>query len=256
MYKSEVEYKTCILYLSILHNNICSLPLNFHKMEELFIASSKLPNILAFSETKLNASSSVPHLKGFNFERNDSTSAAGGVALYLSEKIQYTVNNELALNLPHCEDLWVTITNDSSSSSKPNTLEKLVIAVIYRHPGRKYDEFREKLCDQLLSLDRQKIKYYIVGDMNIDLLKYNIASNVTNYLNAIHASGCNVFIDKPTRITSHSATCIDHVYSNLSTDKLNNFIIEAELSDHFGTLTKIESLFNHSKKTEEKGDLY
>ena len=133
--------------ISILHNNICSLPSNFHKMEELFIESSKLPNILAFSETKLNASSSIPHLKGYNFERNDSTSAAGGVAFYISEKIQYTVNNELALNLPHCEDIWVTITNDSSSNSKPNSLEKLVIAVIYRHPGRKYDEFREKLCD-------------------------------------------------------------------------------------------------------------
>ena len=81
-------------------------------------------------------------------------------------------------------------------------------------------------------------------------MKYNIASNVTNYLNALHSVGCNVFTDKPTRITSHSATCIDHIYSNLRTDLLENFIIESEVSDHFGTLTRLKSLFRNSVKTE------
>ena len=91
-------------------------------------------------------------------------------------------------------------------------------------------------------LNQKKIKYYIIGDINIDILKYNLASNVTNYLNAIHSTGCNVFVDKPTRITSHSNSCIDHIYSNLPTNMLDNYIIGTEISDHFSTFTRINSL--------------
>ena len=79
-------------------------------------------------------------------------------------------------------------------------------------------------------------------------MKYSTASNVTNYLNCLHSVGCNVFTDKPTRITSHSGTCIDHIYSNLKCDMLDNYIIESEVSDHFGTLSQINSLFQHSVK--------
>ena len=113
---------------------------------------------------------------------------------------------------------------------------------IDRHPGRKYEDFCEKLCNQLLLLGEKKCKYVVVGDFNIDLNKYNIASNVTNYLNAINSSGCNVFIDKPTRITAHGGSCIDHVYSNFLSQQLDNYIIQGDISDHFGTLTKIENI--------------
>ena len=81
-------------------------------------------------------------------------------------------------------------------------------------------------------------------------MKYNNASNITNYMNALHSVGCSIFTDKPTRVTSHSATCIDHIYSNLRSDMLNNHIIESEVSDHYGTLTKISSLFRNSLKKE------
>ena len=122
-----------------------------------------------------------------------------------------------------------------------------MIGVIYRHPNHSYHEFQEKLCNQLLLFDQMKIKYYIVGDFNINLLKYNLTSNVTNYLNALHSVGCSIFTDKPTRITSHSSSCIDHIYSNLPSHMLDNYIILAEISDHFGTLTKINSLPRKSK---------
>ena len=213
-------FKSSNSELVVMHNNICSLPSNFHKVEELFIGSNYRPHIIALSETKLNSSSVVPTLKGYSFEHVDSPTAAGGVGFYLSDSLQYTICEDLALGLPNCEDLWINIKfNGSQPYSKPNpkNIQNLVVGIIYRHPGRKYDEFREKLSNQMLLLNQKKIKYYIVGDINIDLMKYNTASNITNYLNALHSVGCNVFTDKPTRITSHSGTCIDHIYSNLST---------------------------------------
>ena len=69
-----------------MHNNICSLTSNFHKVEELFLGSTYRPQIVALSETKLNSSSVIPSLKGFTFEHNDSPTAAGGVG-FICQKI-------------------------------------------------------------------------------------------------------------------------------------------------------------------------
>ena len=87
-----------------------------------------------------------------------------------------------------------------------------------------------------------------MGDFNLDLLKYNLCTPHTNFLNALNAVGCNAFIDKPTRITSDTASCIDHVHSNFDTGSLQNHIVLADVSDHFGTLSKIEGITREYEK--------
>ena len=39
------------------------------------------------------------------------------------------------------------------------------------------------------------------------------------------------------------ASCIDHVHSNLDTSRIDNHVVLADISDHFGTLSKIEGIF-------------
>ena len=97
--------------LSIYHNNIRSLKKNFCKVEdELFGTCSRLPDILAFSETRINNNTSnIPSLNGYNFEHNDSKSFAGGVGVYISNSFDYSINNHLQLQLPDCEDLWLEL---------------------------------------------------------------------------------------------------------------------------------------------------
>ena len=49
----------------------------------------------------------------------------------------------------------------------------------------------------------------IMGDMNIDLLQCQSHIKTNDYLDNLFSNG---FDTKPTRITSHSATLIDHIY--------------------------------------------
>ena len=70
----------------------------------------------------------------------------------------------------------------------------------------------------------------------------SLGQTVPGILNSLSSYGCNLFIDKATRITSKSATCIDHVYSNKDSDLLDNYIIESDVSDHFSTLTRVSGL--------------
>ena len=54
--------------------------------------------------------------------------------------------------------------------------------------------------------------------------------------------GCNACIDGPARVTKGTAGGADHVHSNLDTSTLVNHIVFADVSDHFGTLSKIEGI--------------
>ena len=96
-----------------------------------------------------------------------------------------------------------------------------------------------------------KSKYVIVGDININLLKYNLVSDVTHYINALNSVGCNLCIDKPTRVSqSKNATCIDHVYSNFDCNRVNSYILTSDVSDHFSTLTDIQGVSKAHEETE------
>ena len=73
---------------------------------------------------------------------------------------------------------------------------------------------------------------YIVGDINIDLLKYHSHQQQTErYLGMIYSLDLLPVITKPTRITSHTATLIDHIYTN-TVSRLTSGIVTVDISDH------------------------
>ena len=89
----------------------------------------------------------------------------------------------------------------------------LVVGIIYRHPGHHFQQFRDKLCENIYKINMSKCNYIITGDMNINVLKYNLTTNITDYVNALNSVGCNHCVDKPTRTAQFTRpTCIDHVY--------------------------------------------
>ena len=113
--------------------------------------------------------------------------------MYLSDRIQYELRNDLSLNHKDCEDLWVNLkmkTNHSNSTVR-SVCENFVVAVIYRHPRQNYESFTESLCKSLDKLNQSKTRYVIVGDFNVNTEKHNLVSNVTNYVNSIHSHDCN-----------------------------------------------------------------
>ena len=71
--------------------------------------------------------------------------------------------------------------------------------------------------------------------MNIDFLKVGTHSKTEDYLDMLYSSNLLPVITKPTRITSHTATLIDHIYTNASTDQIIPGIVTTDISDHLPT---------------------
>ena len=88
----------------MLHFNIRSLNRHFDKLEELLVQLGKTTDIIATSETKLQANFSFL-LEGYNFTQKDSKSNAGGVGMSIKENIDYSIDHAFDLNEKDCEEI-------------------------------------------------------------------------------------------------------------------------------------------------------
>ena len=74
----------------------------------------------------------------------------------------------------------------------------------------------------------------MVGDFNINSLDYSANAKVKNFIDLMFSNGLLSVINRPTRITKRSTSCIDHIYINsFINTNLFSGIIETDISDHF-----------------------
>ena len=69
----------------------------------------------------------------------------------------------------------------------------------------------------------------IIGDVNINFLKHG---NTEDYLNMLYSNNFLPLFSKPTRLTDHSSTLIDHIYTNAPIQNTTSGIALADISDH------------------------
>ena len=72
----------------------------------------------------------------------------------------------------------------------------------------------------------------VLGDFNENLLKYSEDKQNSEYLDMLLSLGFMPIITKPTKITDHTATLIDHIYTNTPEKLIKSGICLADISDH------------------------
>ena len=126
--------------------------------------------MIAISETKLNNNQININIdsEGYVFINKNSPTKAGGVGFYIKKEISYSQIGSSCLNLPLVEDMWIKI------DAKPSPI---VVGAIYRHPNYNKDNienFSNALNTTLHNLNLNSSKFFILGDLNLDLLKKTI----------------------------------------------------------------------------------
>ena len=138
------------------------------------------PEIICLSESRINQQPlSNLDLRGYKLFHNDSTTRAGGVAVYVNNNICAGLIPKLILYFDGCENLWLK-RNDAD----------VVISAIYRHPKNNSKVFLEYLNNSLAHNMFKNTKVYLVGDFNIDIASASSASNfATDYINLLASNG-------------------------------------------------------------------
>ena len=72
---------------------------------------------------------------------------------------------------------------------------------------------------------------YFLGDFNINLLSDD--TNGRTWTHSLEAFDFSQLVKEPTRVTAHSATLIDHIYTNQRNKVTECFVPTVALSDHY-----------------------
>ena len=106
----------------------------------------------------------------------------GGVALFIKNENKTTERKDLKIvnsDAVKVEDLWFEVTNTDD--------EAFLISVIYRHPKGNVNHFSDSIENSITKIidDRKITDCIIFGDMNIDLIKYDVLQSTAEFLSTM-----------------------------------------------------------------------
>ena len=204
-------------------------------------------DVLCFNETNCNVETlafngNELELEGFHAPFIQAPARAsnrgGGLAIYINKKLCEFSDIQVKPDLSYREDAEIGEFQVIEISHKGH--KNSVICNLYRSPNGKLSSFIDKLENTLSKLARHRNKnIFLLGDSNIDLLDYGRIDNVTKYVDLLGEHGFAPVISRPTRITNHSATIIDHIFINNCHAITKSGIITESLSDHLATFVGI-----------------
>ena len=230
--------------LFIIHFNIRSLQKNVDKLTHYISQFRKLPDVIAITETKLRSEAFYMNIDiaGYNFIHSDSYTNAGGVGFYINK---FTIKLEHDLKLDFVENMWIQIDMDKTS---------IVVGVIYRHLVQivnQLEQYNRAMEELFCNLGNSKTEFYILGDINIDLLQVPNDRFIKNYADNLIGHSIKCLINKPTRISNTSETLLDHIYTNcFNSSNITSGITITDIPDHLPTFIYINALRSKTKITE------
>ena len=119
-------------------------------------------------------------------------------------------------------------------------LKNMTISCVYRTPGSCIGTFREKLLELYADTNNKKM-LFVCGDFNIDLFNTSKNYSTAEFINAMYTMSLYPSITRPTRITKHSATLIDNIFTNVIDRKIVSGLLINDISDHLPVFTTLQS---------------
>ena len=85
----------------------------------------------------------------------------------------------------------------------------------------------------ITKINKNKYAVFLVGDFNIDLLKYKSHNYTNDLINFLVSHSFLPYILQPTRVTDHSSTIIDNIFSNITDHETSSGNITTLIADQF-----------------------
>ena len=199
---------------SAFHLNICSLEKHHDNLTTLLHNLNHNFSILGITETRLHSpiENTELSISGFKSFDTPAVSSVGGTALFISKSLKTKPRKDLA-NLVYSDS------GNLESTFAEIVLKKrknFIVGCIYKHPLLSLDDFNKYLEPLLNKICKENKQILLLGDFNINLLHATTNPNILSFLNNLssHFLIPNIFL--PTRITDHSMTLIDNIFSSIS----------------------------------------
>ena len=213
-----------------MHLNIRSIPLHFTELLCYLDSLNIEFKLIALSETALNDTHTDFKMPNYNCEIDVRPERkGGGVSLYIHSALQYKLRRDLQL----CGDANSVFIEIYKTTT--NTKHNIICGCVYRPPSMSLNIFNDMMTTSFNKMQHENKYLYITGDFNVNTL-FNVKGGLSTqqFKNIFSSNYCFPFINKPTRVTDHSASLIDNIYSNIPSQNCFSGILKTSISDHYG----------------------
>ena len=217
--------------MSILHNNIRSLSKDLEDFQNhlLYELDFNFSIIIGLTETHITSRNYLtfnPSIPGYSFEYVPMPLSAGSVAIHIYTYIKDHFNDRVLEKTSYVsyQAMWIEI---QFSKRKKCYLWNYMQTT---YSSEKFQEHFDSAIEQYSAFDKP---IYIMGDFNINFLRFESCRFANNFLLSLQSYAFAHVIDKPTRVSSGSATLIDNVLINQFNGQVSGGNIVSDISDHF-----------------------
>ena len=225
--------------LSLFHINACSLNKNFDDLQHLLSCTKKNFDIIAISETRITKQVSLLNnlnLNNYSFEFTPTETSAGSNLFYIANHLSYKCHNDLNIyKINELESTFIEIVNPKKSN--------ILVRVIYRRPSMDLADFNCNYLNKLLeNISKEQKSIFLLGDFTFNPLNYNEHNQTNEFLDSLASNSFIPLILQPTRITSHSNTLIDNIFSNVIDPDIISGNLTATISDQLPQFSIIPNM--------------
>ena len=225
----------------MLHLNIRSAKKNFNEFQSTMHIMKVEFQVIVLTETWLDTINDWNELPGYTaYHSIRSDRGGGGVTVLISSAIQSELVNELSF----VNDLFEYCSVKFSINNKT-----YLVMGVYRAPASSSScSLFNSLFSQVLETPIvAKCNTIFVGDLNIDICETPYPAITQDYINELRAAHFLPLITIPTRVTSHSATAIDHIWLNFTVPYTSGAIISS-ITDHYPIFAAIPNVYASASK--------
>ena len=184
-------------------------------------------------------------MPGHTIEQTPTESKAEGTLICISNNINYKLRNDLKVyKSKELESTFVELIFEKRKN--------IIIGCIYRHPTMSTSDFNDNYLEILLNnISNFNKPVFLAGDFNFNLLKQNDHPDTDKFLSILHSHYLLPLITSPTRISSHSATLIDNIFTNTNEIQIFSGNISTSISDHLPQFAFVSDFFQQNANNEK-----
>ena len=108
------------------------------------------------------------------------------------------------------------------------------------------NDFNTNYLNNLLhKVYKEQKSVFLLGDFNVNLLNYNNHNPTNEFLDSLASNSFVPYILQPTRLTSHSKTLIDNIFSNIISLEAIFGNLTSTISDHLPQFMIVPNVFSN-----------
>ena len=203
---------------------------NFEAFKDFYKSLNTKFSIICLTETWANDSdinqNSLFQLEGYiSVHQIRKRRKGGGIVIFIGDSLLYKLRSDLTINCEDIESLSIEILNSQTRN--------IIFNVIYRPPNGDLnvcETFFKKILSDSSAVNKT---FFLAGDFNINLLDFETNKKVQSFVNLMFEFSMIPTINKPTRVTKHTATAIDNIITNcIINSDFKSAIVKTDLPDH------------------------